>query len=597
MKLARRLLLAFTAACALAASATRAAAPAVETTHIHEFTHPRVVVHYHPRAGMQFLLEHARYALENGAHGLELDLHMRGDEVVCNHDGPTPQSPRLRDVLTLILQYQGQRATVHGDDRQFFLVLEPKDNDPALFQQVFDILGEHLSRLSTAAAPGDPPRGITVVVTGAWLAQMRARFADRLPDLNRRCILENHDYTGEITNLSSGAIPFQWTAIQHPGEQGRVNALHAGSDARLTGRYNIRVWGSGADVGGAFFSGADSVNCDHEQVVPFEDFLRHQNASGYHPSLAARGGQALLAWRGASSTSLYIAQGAATRDGISFPRQLNLSAFLTEKPAGLAPAAALMPDGRLLVVYEGTASHRLWYVSGRFTSAERFLTFSGGQKRLTPPDDANRRGTQPAVAVGPDGRVVILYRAPDGAGLRYVTARMDSSGALVGAERTLTLGRAAFGDAPSISINASGHLLLAYRDTADSRIHAVVGALDDLGAITGVDSVVSSGDDGIGTFPAAALDDHGEAFIAWQGAPTDPLRAFWGCVGADGAILGTSFAWKEAGSRPAAVFLAPDRPALLYEAPGAFRWASGTLGVRKHLDAAPATLDIGMDPL
>lgn len=590
----RRALALMTTGLGIVAALPGAAAPAAS---IREFAHPRVVVHYHPRAGMQFLLEHAQYALDNNAHALELDLHMRGADAVCNHDGPTPRSPRLRDVVNLIVQFQGQKATVHGDDRQFFLVLEPKDNDTALFQQIFDILGDNLSSLSTAVSPGDGPRGITVVITGAWLKQMRAYFEGRVADLNRRCILENRDYSAEITNLSTGAIPFQWTAIQHTGEYGRVNALHSGTDAQLTGRYNVRVWGEGADQGGALFSGADSINCDHEQVVPFQNLVRHQAASGYHPSLAVRNGQALLAWRGASSTSLYIALGAATKNGIAFPRQLSLTSFLSDKPQALAPAAAILPDGCLLVVYEGTAARRLWYVSGRFTSPERFLTFSGGQKRLTSPDDSSQRGTQPSVAVTPDGRVVIVYRAPDGAGLRYVTARMDSTGALVGEERALDLGRAVFGDSPSISINGKGRLVLAYRDTSDSRIHAIVGGLDDLGAITGVDSVVSPGDDGVGTSPAVALDDQGEVFLTWEGAPSAPLRAWRGCLDTDGKMLGTSFAWTETGSRPAAAFLAPDRPALVYEVPGAFRWASGMLGVEKNLDAAPATLDIGMDPL
>src|SRR5690606_38446259 len=136
--------------------------------------------------------------------------------------------------------------------------------------------------------------------------------------------------SSEIRNLSAGAIPFQWTAIQHPGEYGRVNALHAGTDTRLAGRYNIRVWGEGADLGGALFSGADSVNCDHEQVDPFMDLVRHQAASGYHSSLAVRNNQAMLVWRGAASPNLYVALGTASESGVSFPRQLNLTSFLSE---------------------------------------------------------------------------------------------------------------------------------------------------------------------------------------------------------------------------------------------------------------------------
>jgi hypothetical protein len=390
---------------------------------------------------MQFLLSHAQYALDHGAHAIELDLHMRGGDVICNHDGPTPESPRLRDVMALLVQYLGQKATVHGDNRQFFLVLEPKDDDPAIYRQVFDILGEQMAHLSTAARPADKPRGITVVITGAHVGDMRAYFADRLSDLNRRCILEGHDYSREIGNLSDGKFPFQWTAIQHPGEYGRVNALHSGTDSRLKGRYNVRVWGEGASLGDALASGADSINCDHEQVVPFEALVRRQGAAGAHPSLAVRGRQALLAWRGASSNNLYIALGSATKDGLSFPRQLSLTAFLSEKPEAVAPAAAILPDGRLLVVYEDPTTHALHSVCGRFTSASRFLTFEGGVKPLEAAGEV-LTGTDPDVSVAPDGAVTVVYGAMDGSGFRSLTSRVAPDGGIAGAARPVGVGMA-----------------------------------------------------------------------------------------------------------------------------------------------------------
>lgn len=561
------------------------------TTFIRELPHPRVVAHYHPRAGMQFLLWHARFALNHNAHALELDLHMRGNDVICNHDGPTPQSPRLRDVIQEIVQFQGQKASVHGDDRQFFLVLEPKDNNPALFQQVFDILGENLAHLSTAVRPGDSPRGLTVVITGAWLHQFRAQFADRIPDLDRRCILENHDYTTEIQNLSDNEIPFQWTAIQHPGEYGRVNALHSGADRQLAGRYNIRVWGAGRYIHDAFFSGADSINCDHEQLVPFENFVRHEEASGRHPSLAVNGRRALLAWRGASSNNLYISLGTADADGLAFPRQLNLTAFLTDQPQGFGPAAAILPDGRILVVYEGTADRRLWHICGKLTGPDRFLTFSGSRRLLSAPDGSARSGTQPAVAVAPDGRVVIVYRGPDRPGLRYVAADVGASGELIGDEHALTIGSAADGDSPSISINAKGQVLLAYRETVSGRIHAIAGALDDSGVISGTDTAISDGGGVFAADPTAALDGGGDARIMWT-VGGKALHGFRGVLASDNRLTGKPFAWQQAGTDLSSAFVTPGMPLVVYAVPGAFRVHNMNLDPR----ATPDTLDVGMDP-
>src|SRR5437867_12306219 len=73
-------------------------------TYIHEFPHPRVIVHYHPD-DRQFLLEHAQFALDHEAHALELDLQYRKRDqaVVCNHESPTDESPTLNDVIRLLL--------------------------------------------------------------------------------------------------------------------------------------------------------------------------------------------------------------------------------------------------------------------------------------------------------------------------------------------------------------------------------------------------------------------------------------------------------------------------------------------------------------
>lgn len=238
-------------------------------THIHEFPHPKAVAHYHPRAGQQLRLQDVRYALEQGVHGIELDLHMRDGEVVANHDGPTPPSPRLSDALRLIVRYQDRFPTVQRDGRQFFVVIEPKVNDPALFDATVDVLEGFAPHLSTAVGPGDGPRGITVVVTGGHVGPFAERYQDSRERLDRLFIMENRDYSGRIVSLAPGIPRFQWTAIQYPRHRGRVEALHAGTDESLKGRYNIRVWATGNNLEELLASGVDSINVDHEQIPAF----------------------------------------------------------------------------------------------------------------------------------------------------------------------------------------------------------------------------------------------------------------------------------------------------------------------------------------
>ena len=61
------------------------AAPArAQSTHIYEFQHAPIVLHYHPVGGHQFVLADVDEALAQEVHALELDLHYRSsdDQVV-----------------------------------------------------------------------------------------------------------------------------------------------------------------------------------------------------------------------------------------------------------------------------------------------------------------------------------------------------------------------------------------------------------------------------------------------------------------------------------------------------------------------------------
>src|SRR5205085_969781 len=104
----------------------------------HEFPHPRVIVHYHPVTGEQFTLSHVQFALTNQVHAIELDLHFRAadGEIVVNHDNATAASPTLAQVIQMIVQQEAGDRTVNHDGRQFFVVLEPKENENRLFDGI-----------------------------------------------------------------------------------------------------------------------------------------------------------------------------------------------------------------------------------------------------------------------------------------------------------------------------------------------------------------------------------------------------------------------------------------------------------------------------
>lgn len=248
-------------------------------TWIHEFPHPRLVVHYHPNTG-QFRLAELKSALEKGVNAVELDLHLRESDgkVVCNHNGATAQSPTLAEALDVILAKKGTADTVNRDGRQFFVVLEPKQNSPRLFDAIAELLTEYQAHLSTAVGPTDKPRGITAVITGSYTTRFYAHFK---PDvINRLCITERHNYEGEITNLSKGKPCINWVSIRHSRTAGddakRVRALHEGTDPALPGTFNVRIWDCHKDLAVGLAAGADSLNCDIDEIEVLHKMLKNR---------------------------------------------------------------------------------------------------------------------------------------------------------------------------------------------------------------------------------------------------------------------------------------------------------------------------------
>lgn len=578
-------------------------------SYIREFPHASLLIHYHPTR-RRFSLDDVRFALGEGLHALEVDLHLCGRDgrVLCNHGRPCAQSPALDQVIDLILTWKGNRATVHGDGRQFFLVLDPKDGSVRLFSEILTILDRYARHWSTAVSERDPPRGITVVVSGKYGHQLHAHFqADKV---NRLCIVESHHYGPEIRNLAEGQPPFQWVALKSGDERGRVNSLHAGTDARVQGQNNVRVWDCNPDdLLVCLASGADQINCDHGQVTTLKRMMRNQPSCGQNPALAVRDEAALLTWQGASSNDLYVALGTADEAGLSFSRQIALTRFLADEPMVLAPDGALTPDGQLLVLYEAVSDQngamRLWhraiqslpdrlarllrrpqglrYISGRFTSLERFLTFDGGAHCLTSLSGTNLYGRDPALAVGPDGRVLIVYEDSAGRGLFYFSGRLKSDGLLEGQTHSLIEGQVCLGRTPAIAVDNAYRVVVVFHEPRKRHLECVSGFIDQSGRIVGRRFPLARGRTRAGGAPSVTMDLCGRVIVAYKDNRAGGLSFASGSLDETGCFDAEAFSINDDrvrhGKHPT---IASDRTgaiSVLFETPAdqSFRYVRGAI--------------------
>ena len=234
--------------------------------YIFELPHPRLIVQLHPRADTPFMLSDIDRALAAGVHGIELDLRLRAEDgaVVCSHSpSGLEDRPTLSESIERILERGRGSGSVLGDGLQFFIVLDAKEHSPRLYRGIVETLRRYADSWSTAAAPGDSARGITVVVSGE--APGLASFAGAAT-LDSLCILEGTDYRDRIRNISPKSGRFQWISIPHPGERGRIRALHLGVDLAEAGEFNVRVYGCHRSLAACAAAGADAVNADLDEL-------------------------------------------------------------------------------------------------------------------------------------------------------------------------------------------------------------------------------------------------------------------------------------------------------------------------------------------
>lgn len=197
---------------------------------------------------------------------VELDLRWRASDrvVVCSHSRrDLERRPTLEQALDRAFWFQGASATVQRDGFQFFFVLDFKEHSPALYDGVMAVLRERAARWSTSGHDG-VPRGTTVIASGE-----RAGLMARIPaaTLDSLCIVEGVDYTGRILDRSrKPGRTFQWVAIQHPMERGRVRSLHHGTDLGWRGVFNVRVYDAHGAIERCAASGVDAVNADWGEI-------------------------------------------------------------------------------------------------------------------------------------------------------------------------------------------------------------------------------------------------------------------------------------------------------------------------------------------
>jgi len=235
---------------------------------ISEFPHPPLVVEFHPSPRDLFTLEDIDRALREGASAVELDLRYRARDqsVVCSHSSRgLGDRPTLGQAIQRVLRFQDASPTVHRDSLQFFIILDFKERSAELYEGVIAVLRDHVERWSTSAGPDGQPRGITVLASGEH-AGLTASIPPKT--LDSLCIVEGTDYRGRIRDRSPRpGRTFQWIAIQHPAERGRIRALHHAVDLSARGVFNVRVYDAHGAIESCIAAGADAVNADREEIV------------------------------------------------------------------------------------------------------------------------------------------------------------------------------------------------------------------------------------------------------------------------------------------------------------------------------------------
>jgi hypothetical protein len=217
------------------------------------------------------------------------------------------------------------------------------------------------------------------------------------------------------------------------------------------------------------------------------------------------------------------------------------------------------------------------------------------------PNDAGRHGSNPAVAIGRDGRVIVVYAETTNQTIRYVSGFLTAAGELVGQAYSLTGGSARRGATPSIAIDAQNHVIVTYRAADNETLWYVTGMIDNSGKIIGREFSLTESDTRRGYAPSVAFSTHNRVIVAYQGTDQKTLWYVSGTLEANGYIRGREFSLTEGaarrGSHPTIASNVAGDIVILYEGIDEQKlwYVHGQLEPSGRLVGQEKVLGIGMD--
>jgi hypothetical protein len=215
-----------------------------------------------------------------------------------------------------------------------------------------------------------------------------------------------------------------------------------------------------------------------------------------------------------------------------------------------APAVARAPDGRFVVVWQSKDQDGDGYgIYGQRYTAEGDAVGTAFKVNTTTVGDQ----MAPAIAMGEDGRFVVVWQGDDGLedgiadGTTDIFAqRFDADGAAVGGEFQVNQFEATDQNMPAVTMNAAGQFAVAWvsshpsldseeeGEVADTEKSIFVQWYDANGVSTGPEVIAHTYVRDAQESPQIGMDAEGHFVVAWQSInqeSTDPDGGTWGVYG------------------------------------------------------------------